>query len=110
MANKIAFVLLCIALVFTTLAYGGVHQAIIAVFCVLVTLAAIAWAVDCWNTGKLNFSSELMQVPLIGAALYAFIQIIPFGSMAAIAGLDGIPRTISLDPFATWTTPFSSRR
>jgi len=103
-ANKIAFILLCTALVFTTVVYGGVHQPVLAVFYVLVTLAGIAWAIDCLNAGRLNFSTELMQIPLIGAAIYAFIQIFPFGKMAATAGVEGIARTISLDPFATWST------
>jgi O-antigen ligase len=103
-ANKIAFTLLCVALFFTTLVYGGVHQPIIAIFYILVTFAGIAWAFDCWKTGELNYSTELLQIPLIGAAIYAFIQMIPFGSLAETAGLEGIPRTISLDPFSTWTT------
>lgn len=102
--NKIAFVLLCISPIFTTLAYGGVHQPIIAIFYILVTFAGIAWATDSLKTGKLGITSEPLQIPLIGAAVYAFIQIIPFGTLAAVAGVEGIPRTISLDPFATWTS------
>src|SRR5215212_408376 len=103
-ANKIAFVLCCTALVFTTVAYGGVHQPILAIFYVLVVLAGIAWAIDRLFAGKLSLSTETLQIPLIGAAIYAFIQIIPLGSTRSVAGLDGIPNTISLDPFATWTT------
>jgi O-antigen ligase len=102
-ANKIAFVLCCTALVFTTVAYGGVHQPIIAIFYVLVVLAGVAWASDRLVVGKLGLSSETLQIPLMGATIYAFIQIIPLGSRS-VAGLEGIPNTISLDPFATWTT------
>ncbi|MGH9948601.1 MAG: hypothetical protein ACRD6X_15590, partial [Pyrinomonadaceae bacterium] len=103
-ANKSAFVLLCTALIFTAVAYGGVHQPVIAIFYILVTLAGIAWAIDGWDSGGLHFSKEMLQLPLIGTAVYAFIQLVPFGSLAAIAGLEGIPNTISQDSFATWST------
>src|SRR5687767_14101268 len=101
-ANTIAFVLCCAALVFTTIGYGGVHQPIIAAFYTLVVFAGISCALDALITGKLNLSRETLQIPMIGAAIYAFIQIVPFGSMEPVAGLDAIPNTISLDPFATW--------
>ncbi|MFL6466808.1 MAG: O-antigen ligase family protein [Pyrinomonadaceae bacterium] len=103
MANKLAFVLCCIALIFTTVAYGGVHQPILVVFYVLVSLSAVSLAVDNIRSGAIEFSRELLQIPLIGSAAYAFVQIIPLGSRGAIAGLDGINRTISLDPYSTWT-------
>ncbi len=103
-ANKIAFTLLCVAIVFTTLAYGGVHQPVLAIFYVLVTLAAIAWGVDCLVEKNLKIDTSLLQLPLLAAAVYAFVQIVPFGRIAEIAGVTAIPRTISLDPFATWNT------
>lgn len=92
------------ALIFTTIAYGGVHQPIIAIYYVLVTLAGVSWALDSYFKGKLTLSSELLQVPILGAAIYAFVQLIPFGTLASVAGVDGISRTISLDPYSTWTT------
>jgi O-antigen ligase len=101
--NKIAFILLITALVFTTVGYGGVHQPIIAIFYILITLAGITWAADAYSTGNLKIRTEALQIPILGAAIYAFMQLIPFGSVAAVAGLESIPRTISLDPFATWS-------
>jgi O-antigen ligase len=104
LANKIAFVLMCMVIVVSTLAYGTVHQPIIAVFYIAVAVMLILWAVDAFSSGATRYSRNLLQVPLYAAALYAAIQIIPFGSIAAIAGVEYIPRTISLAPFATQIT------
>jgi O-antigen ligase len=90
--------------VFTTIAYGGVHQPIIAIFYVLVSLGALSLAVQSFRSGVFEFSGEALQVPLIGSAIYAFVQMIPFGTIAATAGLVGIPRTITMDPYSTLTT------
>lgn len=103
-ANKFAFFLISTIVVFTTVAYGAVHQPIIALFYLLVTTVFILWAVDAYLSGVTRFSKSLLQVPLLGAVVYGLIQIIPFGYMATTAGVSGIPRTISLDPFATQVT------
>ena len=100
-ANKTAFFLICAVVIFTTLAYGAVHQPIIAVFYILVAAIMILWAIDGFLSGNLRYSKSLLQLPLVAAAVYGFIQMFPFGSLAETAGVSGIPRTISLDPFAT---------
>jgi len=100
-ANKLAFFLICAVVIFTTLAYGTVHQPIIAVFYILVAAMMILWSVDGFTSGNLRYSKSLLQIPLVGAAIYGFVQIIPFGDLAESAGISGIPQTISLDPFAT---------
>lgn len=103
-ANRFAFVLMSATIIFTTLAYGAVHQPILALFYLVVASLMILWAIDGLKTGTVRISKELIQLPLLAAAVYAGIQAIPFGSIAEVAGVAGVPRTISLDPFATQTT------
>jgi O-antigen ligase len=100
-ANKLAFFLICAIIVLTTLFYGTVHHPVIAFFYILVAAVVFLWAADGFTSGKLRYSKSLLQLPLIAAAAYGFIQIIPFGSIADAPGVAQIPRTISLDPFAT---------
>jgi len=100
-ANRLAFFLICGTIIFTTLAYGTVHQPIIALFYVIVSSILILWAIDGFLSGTIRFSRSILQIPLLAAAAYGAIQIIPFGNAGEISGLSGIPRTISLDPFAT---------
>jgi len=103
-ANKIAFVLIVGIILVTTIAYGTVHQPVLAVFYLLVALAVLLWALDGFLSGAIRFSRNPLQLALLAAAVYGFLQIIPFGTLAATAGVSGIPRTISVNPFATQTT------
>lgn len=105
LSNKIIFFLLCAVLVFTTLAYGTVHQPTIALFYLMTAIIVILWAVDSFQTGVFRFNKSLLQVPLILTVVYAIIQIFPFGTVAETGGLSGIPRTISIEPF--WTQMFA---
>lgn len=101
LANRTAFILLCASLVIATLAYGAVHQPILALFYIAMAAVAVLWAIDCFKTGTIRYSRSLLQLPLILAAAYGLLQALPFGSVAETAGLEGIPRTISVFPFAT---------
>ena len=105
-ANKAGFFLIGVVLVFTTIAYGAVHQPILSAFYILVAVSVVLWAIDAISSGALRFSSEHIQLALLAAAVYGLIQVIPFGSVAETAGVGAIPRTISLDPFATQVSAF----
>ncbi len=100
-ANKVAFVLLCAAFVFATLAYGAVHQPVIALVYLFIFLILVFLATDSLRSGVIRYSSTLLQVPLYLAAVYGIIQVIPFGWITDVAGVSSVPRTISFDPF--WT-------
>ncbi|MEO6588587.1 MAG: O-antigen ligase family protein, partial [Pyrinomonadaceae bacterium] len=105
-ASKTIFFLLCLTIVWTTLAYGTVHQPLIALFYLVNAVILILWAIDAFSSRVLHFNKSFVQIPLIAFSLYALIQVIPFGSLAEIGGVSGIPRTISLDPFWTQVSAF----
>ena len=102
--NRINFFLICALPIFAALAYGTVHQPIIALFYLIVTVMVCLWAADCLKGGAVRYSSSRLQIPLLMLAVYALIQIVPFGTFTDSAGVKGIPRTISLEPFATQST------
>ncbi|MBC7900832.1 MAG: O-antigen ligase family protein [Saprospiraceae bacterium] len=104
LANKIAFVLLCAAIIFTTVVYGAVHQPVIALVYVMFGGMLVLWAIDGYITGSMRFSSSHLQIPIILTVVYGVIQIIPFGTITETGGIQGISRTISLDPFSTQAT------
>ncbi len=91
-ASKLLFFLLCLTIVFTTLAYGAVHQPIIAVFYLLVVIITFLWAFDAFASGGLRFNKSLVSLPLAAAFLYGILQVIPLGSLAEIGGVSGISR------------------
>jgi O-antigen ligase len=100
-ANKLAFFLISVIIVFTTVAYGTVHQPVLAAFYLLVAITTVLWAADGFLTGAVRFNSDPLQLTLLAAGIYGFLQVIPFGSVSETAGVDAIPRTISVDRFAT---------
>ena len=100
--NRIAYFLLIFTVIFTTVAYGTVHQPVIALFYFLVAAMVILWAIDGFVSGAVLISRSTLQIPIYAAALYGLIQIVPFGWYSE-NGVDGIPRTISLDPYSTQT-------
>ncbi|MGB4990035.1 MAG: hypothetical protein WBO10_12415, partial [Pyrinomonadaceae bacterium] len=102
--NKISFFLVSAVAILTTLFYGTVHQPVIALFYAAIALTVIAWGSDGFLSGTLRFSTNRLQLPLLLLTVFAFIQVIPFGSYAEAAGIAGIPRTISADLFSTQVT------
>lgn len=88
-------------IVLATIAYGAVHQPILAFFYVSISLLLLLWAIDSLKSGTVKLSLSKLQIPLYAAAAYGALQTIPFGAIADMAGVSGIPRTISYDPFAT---------
>lgn len=103
-ANKLAYLLIIAIVLVTTIAYGAVHQPVLALFYILVSLVVVLWTLDSWVSGTLRFDRNLIQLPLLAAAVYGVVQIIPFGYFGEVAGVAGIPRTISENPFATQMT------
>lgn len=102
--NQLSFVLLCVTILLTTLFYGTVHQPIIAFFYFGIAALVVLWATDCLVGGEIKFSRSPLQLPLLLLAAFAIIQTIPFGSLGETNGLSELPRTISIEPFATKTT------
>jgi O-antigen ligase len=99
--SKLGFFLLAVTIIFTTIAYGTVHQPILLVFYVFVGLMAVLWAIDALLSRAVRFSPEYIQFTLLAAAVYGLFQVMPFGTVSDVTGVSGLPRTISLDPFAT---------
>ena len=50
---------------FTALAYGTVHQPIIALVLSVNALLIVFWAIDAFSSGALRFNKSLLQLPLI---------------------------------------------
>lgn len=100
-ASKIIFFLLYATIIVTALAYGTVHQPTIAIFYIVAVVIVLLWTADALTGGVLRVNKDFIQIPLAATIVYGIIQMLPFGSLAELAGVNGIGRTISLDPF--WT-------
>jgi O-antigen ligase len=101
-ANKIGFVLINAVVIFTALAYGTVHQPMIALFYVLVGALVLTWIADSLTGRSLKISTSYLQLPIAAYAVYGFAQALPLGSFSSI--VSDVPRTLSLEPHATVAT------
>jgi hypothetical protein len=59
--NKLAFFLICAIIVLTTMAYGTVHQPMLVLFYLAVTILSVVWAADSYLNGEMRFSRSLLQ-------------------------------------------------
>jgi O-antigen ligase len=99
--NKAAYAMIFVVIVFTTLLYGAVHYAVLAATYVGIVVMLAFIASDWLMNGAIRVSREPIQLILFLTGVYGLFQVIPFGTPGEIAGVTGISRTISLDPFAT---------
>ena len=90
-ANKAVFFLLCTTIVWTTLAYGTVHQPFIALFYLVVTLIIIFWAIDAFASRALRFDKSLLQFPILAVSVYALVQAFSSGVLRFNKSLIQIP-------------------
>ena len=106
LASRFIILVLCLAVMLSTLAFGTVQAWALAFFQAGAGLVAILWTIDVWRTRTLRLSRNLLQLPLLGLFLIGLVQLLPLGGMGggeAIGGLTNAPaaNTLTLDPYAT---------
>jgi O-antigen ligase len=97
--SRFIILLLCLALVLSTLAFGTVHPWSLAIFQAGAGLVVALWMVDAWRSRSLRLSRNFLQWPLAGLFVVGLVQLLPLGSAANLP--PGATPTISLDPYAT---------
>jgi len=95
-------VVLCIILIFSIVAYGAVDSLAIGLLALLCTVIVWLWLAEAWKLRAFSFSSDTIQLALVGLILIGLIQLLPLRS-SDLAGVLSIPagQTLSLEPFAT---------
>jgi O-antigen ligase len=103
--SRFAFLLICIAVILSTLAYGTVHYWSLAIFFLGAVTLLTLWILDGWSLGLLRVNRNVLQWPMLGLILIALIQLLPLRS-PDIAAVGSVPlvRSLSFDPYATRLT------
>jgi O-antigen ligase len=101
--SRAIILMLCLAVVTTTLAFGTVHAWSLAVFQMSAALVFALWMFDAFATRTLRVSRNFLQLPLIGLLIVGVVQIWPTGAVQDFAAALGVKpaATISFDPHAT---------
>lgn len=97
------YFLLCVILIFSTLAYGATETWAFGFLSILIGLAALLWLADAWFTRELRFDTNVLQLPLIGLIVIGAIQLLPLRSAAEAGGALSLPAvsSLSINPYTT---------
>ncbi len=101
--SRFIILLLCLAIVLSTLAYGTVHSWSLAVFQAGAAIVIVLWCMDAWRSQTLRLSRNALQWPLLGLFLYGLVQLLPLGNtVPAGTSLTFAPvKSLSLDSYST---------
>lgn len=90
-------------LVVSTVAYGGVDTWALALLSILAGLVVLLWLAHTFFNQEFRYSSNALQIPLLGLLLIGLIQLLPLGGAGVSGDLLAFPAvsSLSLDPYAT---------
>lgn len=96
LASRFVFLVICVAIVTSALAYGTVHYWALGLFNLGAFTILVLWAGDGWRLGNVRISRSLLQLPLLGGIILGLVQLLPLRDAAP-----GFVNTLSLDPNST---------
>ena len=100
--SRFAFLVICVAIVLSALAYGTVHYWALGIFNLGALTILLCWVLDAWTLGNLRVSRNLLQLPLLGALVLGLIQLLPLREISSGGATSiALVNTLSLDPNST---------
>jgi O-antigen ligase len=100
--SRFAFLVICVAIVLSALAYGTVHYWALGLFNLGGLTVLVLWVLDGWRLGTLRVSRNLLQLPLLGALILGLVQLLPLGEITSGGATTiGLVNTLSFDPYST---------
>ena len=102
LASRFAFLVLCLAIVLSALAFGTVHYWTQSVFFLGALTILIMWVVDSWMLGSIRLSKNILQLPLLALFVLGMVQLLPLRSPENAGTLPiSLSRSLSFDPYST---------
>ena len=102
LASRFAFLIICLAIIFSALAYGTVHAWALAIFFLGGVVMLVLWVIDSWTLGALRISRNVLQLPVLGLLVLGLVQLLPLRSPETVGGISvPLVRSLSFDPYAT---------
>ncbi len=102
LASRFAFLIVCLAIILSALAYGTVHYWALALFFLGGISLLILWLIDSWSLALFRISRNVLQLPLLGMFLLGVFQLLPLRHREDV-GSHSIPlvSSLSFDPYST---------
>lgn len=101
--SRLIFALLLSIPIVSAILYGGVDFPALGLLALAAAMIAVLWLSTIWGTGRFQYSTNILQIPILALIALATIQLLPIGGPALPEGLSSLTpaESISLDPFAT---------
>jgi len=102
LASRFGFLIVCLAIILSALAYGTVHYWALAIFFIGAVSILVLWLIDSWSLGSFRISRNVLQLPLLGMLLLGLFQLLPLRHPEDV-GTHSIPlvSSLSFDPYST---------
>lgn len=102
LASRFAFLIVCLAIILSALAYGTVHYWALALFFLGAVTILVLWLIDGWSIGSFRVSRNVLQLPLLAMFLLGVFQLLPLRHPENV-GTHSIPlvSSLSFDPYST---------
>lgn len=102
LASRFAFLMVCVAIALSALAYGTVHYWALALFFLGGISVLVLWLVDGWMLKSFRVSRNVLQFSLVAMFLLGMFQLLPLRQPDnAATGSVQMVRSLSFDPYAT---------
>lgn len=102
LASRFSFLIICLAIILSALAYGTVHAWSLAVFFIGSIVLLVLWVVDSWILGWLRISRNVLQLPLLGLLALGLVQLLPLRNPDSAGALSfPLVHSLSFNPYAT---------
>ncbi len=97
------FFMICLIAIFANLAFGGVSTGALGLISILIGLLVIFWVLDAWKNKQISFSTNFLQLPILGLIVIGLIQLLPFYTPDIPNNLlqTSAVSSLSLDPYST---------
>lgn len=102
LASRFVFLIVCLAIILSALAYGTVHYWALAIFFIGAVSILVLWLIDGWSLESFRISRNVLQLPLLGMFLLGVFQLLPLRHPEDV-GTHSIPlvSSLSFDPYST---------
>src|SRR5712691_382289 len=101
LASRFSFLIICLAIILSALAYGTVHAWSLAGFFIGSVVLLVLWVIDSWNLGMLRVSRNILQLPLLGLLALGLIQLLPLRNSDVGSLSLPLVHSLSFNPYAT---------
>jgi O-antigen ligase len=102
LASRFAFLLMCVSLILSALAFGTVHYWSQALFFLSAIVLMALWLIDSWMLGSVRISRNILQLPLVGMFVIGLVQLLPLRQPEnPVNGSIPLVKSLSFDPYST---------